>query len=119
MTDEKPLHVRVAEALGWTECRPCGDIAAPWASGYEGRPNGEPYIIGDERAGWRRIPRFDLEWKATGPLIEKYEITVARGRFFWHATRWTNGIQDAYGEAGTPLIAVCNLILALKEAGRL
>lgn len=137
---DKPLHVRVAEALGWTDCRRCGDIAAPWASGWEGRPKNEPYIIGDERAGWRTVPRYDLEWGATGPIIWRNGIglfSYGKRAKSWSAT-WYSETKPC-GECGRdkevrvqwprldsmsnhcedPLVAVCHLILELSRAGTL
>jgi len=162
---EKPLHVRVAEALEsgveidmfdgpgpqniasiteasafpsigatrvWWIRRPLPkdhyETECPYA--YEGEPcECKPRVD--------LIPRYDTNWSATGPLIEKLTISirdttrcsdavvnpvVIAGTFElgWAARRggWPGvHYNDVYGE--TPLIAVCNLILALKEAGRL
>ena len=94
---EKPLHVMVAEALGTVNSQE----VPPW------------HFI---------TPRYDTDWSATGPLIEKYEITVMNCGGIWDASIG----YDAYGvcgdhEAGgsTPLVAVCNLLLALHAAGKL
>jgi hypothetical protein len=104
---DKPLHVRVAEALGWT---PSGSINGVWW--------GNPH---DENApGHYAIPRYDTDWSATGPLIERYGITLDHqdddGTLpdYWRAKR-----PGFTAETGHPLIAVCYLILALHEAGKL
>jgi hypothetical protein len=119
---EKPLHVQVAEALGWTDLRP-----QTWDIG------GTKYVR-DEWGGilfdkpgdtvprvWGRVPRYDTDWSATGPLIEKYGINLTGPRP-WDACRGHDreGFHDEpNGEGPTPLIAVCNLLLALKAAGKL
>ena len=121
----KPLHVRVAEALGWIDCRNMGKT---WW-GFSG-----PGI----HAGQTEVPRYDTDWSATGPLIEKHEIGLKEdGCGYTSDERWRaradyyapnpNGPVNGYGgtwataeaRGATPLIAVCNLILALKEAGEL
>ena len=120
---EKPLHVRVGEALGWTDVAPCGDIMATWASGWDGCPPGTVHIIGMGKARWK-IPRFDDElgggWSATGPLIEKYGIGLYPEPYGgWTARR--NFIDGAYMilREDRPLAAVCGLIIQLARAGTL
>jgi len=116
---EKPLHVRVAEALGWrVERRPPGGILLPDQArpgkGWVGWRDG---MLLDER---KPIPDFDTDWAATGPLIEKYGIWVHPcdhdGTSHWVAS---NEHDESIPESRTPLEAVCHLILALKEAGKL
>lgn len=125
MSEEKPLHVRVAEAIGWTDCH------------YDGERDGEPgsgIWFGNcsdcsvlpkwfcpITEGLVQVPSYDTDWSATGPLIEKYRIGLVPdgGRSHcWSAQVWWE--RFAAGKKGPdPLIAVCNLILALKEAGKL
>lgn len=120
---EKPLHVRVAEALGWWDFeQDKGCILLPGAEPHwRGRQPDKPALIGER---WL-VPRYDTDWSATGPLIEQYEITVgvAAYNLKWAATtkhlgseEWNHPHADFYD---TPLLAVCDLILALKEAGKL
>jgi hypothetical protein len=118
---EKPLHVRVAEALGWTSIGPGNsmNLSDPGA-GYP--PKNQ--IVGHKEP----IPRYDTDWAATGPLIERYGIDTEAisysptdRTYGWKARAcpvW-NGDESmtTYGE--TPLLAVCALILALHEAGKL
>lgn len=134
MSDEKPLHVRTAEALGWTECRvadyprPTGVPDTHWPT-WHGRPSEGHWPLWMSRAEWERepnsrpeVPHYELSWEETGPLIEKFGISLNN---YSHAP--TNGttahrsiedrIYDATGT--TPLLAVCALILKLKEAGKL
>lgn len=143
---EKPLHVQVAEVLGWerTHARddhaghPCGDILLPDPERmrWKGRAPGE-MLVGPE--GCKIIPRFDEDWSATGPLIERFRIALASYDSMDGAgqpiTMWSAILNPGFvrfefaGEMAwdpdqiidgpTPLIAVCNLILALKAAGPL
>jgi len=106
MSAEKPLHVRVAEALGWKNCHPACEI---W---WGLTPNGDI----------RGVTRYDTDWSATGPLIEKCSVNVLRNSRLGSGPAWKAQWDDnpRYHElADKPLVAVCNLILALKEAGRL
>lgn len=114
MTEDKPLHVQVAEALGWTDMKPRAD---------DGLWGGKAPDVSWE---WTSPPRYDTDWAATGPLIEKYGFQIWRnGEGVWEA----QGSQYKDGEhvpgsfrainGPTPLEAVCHLILALKAAGKL
>jgi hypothetical protein len=120
-----PLHVRVAEALG---CKPKTFSPVgrhPDTIGYScacpGANRGEAH--GDMLG----VNRYDRDWSVTGPLVEKFCITVTDGLTAqgWMAVTWLEASQDEgarwaeEGQGETPLIAVCNLILALKEAGKL
>jgi hypothetical protein len=126
---DKPLHVQVAEALG---CLPVkGDFFPADES--------EPYdtwhchcrgVQGHTRAGdGLLIPRYDTDWSATGPLIEKYGIELAHGGFGPDDLPWLaaehvcsdhdHNVSQPCGIGPTPLIAVCHLILALRGAGKL
>lgn len=123
----KPLHVRVAEALGWRECRPSVcllQVLAEAAPDWDGfRPNGISHPPQREM-----VPRFDIDWSETGPLIERLRLDLEfhRNGALWGATAYRVPVEDSddwslvYGPYGaTPLVAVCNLILVLKAAGRL
>lgn len=123
MEEEKPLHVRVAEALGCKIERHewhagfvewlCDCLSSQHAGrGYEGEHTGA-------------IFRYDTEWEATGPLIEKYRIDlrapaeIGCGNPSCEEWRAESVDEDVEGSGATPLLAVCNLILALKAAGKL
>lgn len=125
MSDEKPLHVRVAEALGWRECAP-----QTWLISGETYVNDRNWVGWPPSGRWVSRPsvyRYDTDWSATGPLIERFGIMVepdhpddlGRSGFKgWYALReHDTPILDATG--ATPLEAVCRLILALAEAGKL
>ena len=93
-----PLHVRAAEAMGWEKIR-----------AWEGRWLG----IKPGQRSESIIPAFDASWCATGPLIESYGIDLGCGTV-WQAHR------DGFISVGhTPTVAVCNLIVELKEQGKL
>jgi hypothetical protein len=101
----RPLHVRVAEALGM---KPADMNLFP--AGYVD--------------SYADIPRYDTDWSATGPLIEKYGICLDKGPDWAAFPREPFIFSDdverpCVVHAATPLIAVCFLILALKEAGKL
>lgn len=128
---EKPLNVRVAEKLGarlrQTEafefiCDEWGDyLEAGEGWWVEQRPHGS----------WFRVPDFTTDWSATGPLLERLKIHVwpwdadtgwgassrlgpmVENEFHWTDDRWRQGPLEAYGE--TPLLAICNLVLALPD----
>jgi hypothetical protein len=121
---EKPLHVKVAEALGWTLA-----FDSAYEHGWFARPPANSgFRFGEEDTpnSCYFIPRYDLDWSATGPLIEKYGIATARYQAGadWWASRWSRAdirdpIPPVKGIGPTPLIAVCNLLLALSAAGKL
>jgi hypothetical protein len=98
VSDEKPLHMQVAEALGTVNSQE----VPPWH-----------YVT----------PRYDTSWSATGPLIEKYEIGIDKREAGWCATSVEPDFSCVHRAdpefADTPLIAVCHLLLALKAAGKL
>ena len=70
MAETEPLHVRVARALGckpWVCENECGDSFC----------NGRWYCPcpGKEHAGLEMddiVARYDTDWAATGPLIERF-----------------------------------------------
>lgn len=135
---EKPLNVRVAEALGCTTrwapavgfrallpgagdwiclCPPVdGGFFGPHVGGPDGhiRPYGE-----DSPEGWA----------CTGPLIERFDITIGRYASWAHGGRcfavWPGlsvsdrGVSREERTGVSRPDAACNLILALAEAGRL
>lgn len=118
----RPLHVRVAEALGWTRCQEERD--GDWIGAL---PSAD--MLSSRRESGI-VPRFDTDWAATGPLIERYVVMLnnhKRRGFGWTAGTTVPDTSPEADDGGaffgepseTPLIAVCNLIQALKEAGKL
>lgn len=140
MSEDKPLNVRVAEALGWTEIHleeHGGDGGTPaW---FGTRPaDDHVYAVADGLVRWFGVPRFDKSWRTTGPLIERYRITVLRRAgvapgtpYAWVAysgfdfvggsiaSQSIDSVWDAEEDGETALVAVCNLIVALSNAGEL
>lgn len=125
MSDEKLLHVRVAEALG---CKPVLTPARPAFAEYWSCSCPDQIHNADSDEGrqyW--IATYDTDWSATGPLIERLHISVLDEqrsidpRQKWQASLWPHGLaNDAEERFGpTPLVAICNLILALHAAGKL
>lgn len=120
---EKPLHMRVAEALGWRDLCQIGwlPINPPIPCVRGKRP--EQMIVGPK--GDEDVPHYDTDWSATGPLIEKYGICLSSdGPNEWEAWsgRWRGAVNRGTFEdthQPTALHAVCHLILALHAAGKL
>lgn len=141
VSTEKPLHVRMAEALGQEIVFVAGEHGSVGTWGVVHReflvdmrtfppgPRRRWFVAhdGDIMAEVRAVPRFDTDWIATGPLIEKYGIMV-------HAdtkTAASKQIRAKYEEDGedregpiwfngkTTLEAVCAVILVLGEEGLL
>jgi hypothetical protein len=115
---ERPLHVQVAEALG-ARVR------------FDKDPDGEMDFWLQECDPPERfrkefvVPRYDTDWSATGPLIEKYGITLFEAwpqgwRAYTACRQDFDGLDyDEVGEGEKHLGAVCHLILALGKAGKL
>jgi hypothetical protein len=128
---DKPLHVQVAEVLGWTNLTD---------SGY-GRYDGDPpedwpeYVGFDFKLSQVLVPRYDTDWAATGPLLEKYRISTGKynpwfqgGKYYAVQRYQSASEEDALAQMGpepyettgdTTLQAACLLILALHKAGKL
>lgn len=108
---ERPLHVQVAEALGW-------QIEQFMTA--EPRPTGAGFPPGSKAL--EIIPHYDTDWSATGPFIEKYGFWLRQldqtlsGPQPWDAFR-NDDLTFPRGFGPTPLLAVCNLIVRLAEAG--
>lgn len=131
---ENPRHVRVAKALGCLALEK-ENMPGPgtyWTCECKDHAHGEPMT--DEDGTWRSglVARYDLDWAATGPLIERLGISVTMDDDDASSVGWLAGtfeyicgsdgyhayMDDGYATGETPLIAVCNLILAL-HAGKL
>lgn len=123
----KPLHVRVAEAIGVVvkhhQVRPacaagcgCREIGEWWEV-LRWSEDADPDWDHDE------VPRYDTDWKATGPLIERYQITLQYSIDHWRAWPWMDSDSGCllcpWQRDAKPLTAVCKLILALAKAGKL
>lgn len=129
MAEEKPLHIQVAEALGWLDCTQPNPMNRYSWVGW--RPHSE--------LGWREpVPNYMLDWSATGPVMERLGIRLtcikyedgARWSAYWqnetekcptcgHEDRsdisWPPEVMDSW--CVSALEAVCRLILHLTELG--
>lgn len=108
MSDDIPLRVLVAEALG---CKTRAS-ADEWFCGCK-----EASHRFDGGAG--RIAEYDTEWRDGGPLIERFRIAlhpITDRRYAQQRNRWQarGGHREAVGL--TPLQAVCLLVVALANA---
>jgi hypothetical protein len=123
---DKPLHVRVAEAIRGA------DFYIP----VEGAEIGKmmptlghrvPPRAAREGDFWFEagneivmVPRYDSDWSATGPLIERLDITLSRepdpDRDYWEARAHASSVK---AKADSPLQSVCYLILELAKQGKL
>ena len=149
----RPLHVRVAEVIDHLTTTIVPAKSLPFSfepdvpnqfpredSWLLSSKDGEPiYFLGGNTNdiyewGGRSIPmppRYDIDWEATGPLIEEHRIAIrptVNPDEFPEDRESAAASWDAYREHGplglsaeefhvgkTPLEAVCNLILALGE----
>lgn len=123
---EKPFHVKVAEALG---CKPryCPtmDIKdSDWCCNCPGYP----HEAGHDRDSCE-LARYDTDWFAVGPVFETLG-TVGHNMGLqcengghWLAWKCDLGkadpLESYQGRGATATVAICNLILALRAAGKL
>ena len=117
---ESPLRLQVAVALGWCRLVPADmspeDLALLESSAW----------TPEHAATWHHpetgrtvrqhlLPRYDTNWNDAGPLIERLGIAVWPQSYGWAAELRL----EERAQGTTPLIAVCNLLLALHAAGKL
>ena len=115
---DKPLQVRVAEALGWKRCALELGVGLSGEKMWFGRPpegSNYPLAEGDEPSWGYPLQHYPTDWSALGPLIHEHKIDL---------TWITEDIccAEARGVEGSnadPRIAVCHLILKLAEEGKL
>ena len=143
---EKPLHVQVAEALGWSNFH--SERHGEGAYWYGLPPRGEEDCT--------PAPRYDTDWSATGPLIHRFKLRIlpmwdeyASRDWRWQVTPYYGargskkdgldrfGDSDAitqlmpyadrnpqtnaviFLDAPTELIGACYLLIAMAKAGQL
>lgn len=125
-SSDDPLHVQVARALGWTRITPDGTWE--WTATKPRVPVDTPGWAGshpqdDSHMRNALVPRYDTDWAATGPLIQRYRIGFSPdapdspGQIL--AYYEGAGSEWVEGKGPTHLIAACNLLLALHAAGKL
>jgi hypothetical protein len=122
--EDKPLHVRVAQVLGWTMIE---HVDGLWRGLSPHDPRlGKIHCM---------IARYDTNWGATGPLIERHGINLERVSTeegtLWRASKAFGeaaGHQQAeevieeeslHATGNIPLAAVCDLLLVLAVHGKL
>lgn len=129
--DDRPIHVRVAEVLGWTDLAEkeikLPEDPAPRRTWF-GKPGAirPRWFSGLEIDARCAVDQYDEDWSATGPLIEYFRIRLTANDQAWFATTYdsegdpfcwhlgpSNGFAPCDDAAPTPLLAVCRLILAL------
>jgi hypothetical protein len=143
----EPLHVQVALALGWRWTLHKDDKLSkhPGQRFLLAPDGGDPFGYFKPAEGTEPlapgyaddVPRYDTDWSATGPLIERFNITLIRE--YWADPKGSGEIMvtpkwlaiygfietgaeivyDFDADADSPLIAVCNLLLSLHAAGKL
>jgi hypothetical protein len=135
MTD-LPLHVRVASALGWTELLHVPIEGLEQHDHWTGKPPAGSISIARIITGIDRekrlvvtaatVPRYDTDWAATGPLIERLRICLLRPFFAkrpepegwtWLAQPVAAEGSEVWATDAKPLMAVCLVILKMKEDG--
>lgn len=117
---EKPLHVQVAEALGWEE------LAYEETEGLEmdwqgNQPSREGAGIAVRFVSMMRVPvpRYDTDWSATGPLIVRFGLGLQAPELPGRPWGCYDVHTDVTWHRKEPLLAVCAAILGLKAAGKL
>lgn len=124
------LNVQVAEALGWEWWRSkdtgrrCLYAPGRHPSWMTTRADMSEELVSDwEDYRARHIPRYDTDWSATGPLIERLRLWVQPCDHDGKPSHWVSYSDlddfDAEPIGPTPLVAVCLLILSLHAAGKL
>jgi hypothetical protein len=127
---EKPLHVRVAEVVGWTKCAFTGPIqhfynVAAGEIDHREWTGVSPYVA--DRDYRCPVWRYDKSWDVTGPLKEKYGITVipdyTPDAKFTAFTQFEfipyEGASYKDREDGeTELLAICHLVEAIGPLHR-
>lgn len=119
MSNEKPLHVLVAEALGW-RAFPYMLLNVAWWEQACVPPGEYPHI-----STARPLPRYDTDWSATGPLLLEFRIGIdpaiktsdpAQPGQNWVAREPVSKLFEIDSD---PLVAACRLLLKLHAAGKL
>ena len=121
--DPSPLHVQVAQARG------CAihleDVNTSYETFVCGCVKTSPFPHGSESHGCSisRIPRYDTDWAAAGPLVEEYDLNIWRTVFedVYFATQ-PRGIARIFaddkpprGEGATRLEAICRAVIAIEK----
>jgi hypothetical protein len=126
MVDKRPLHIRVADALGWTGLTSAtiGDDGEHWLGKPPATlPGAYSFVEAINRKeriltiGSGSVPRYDTDWSATGPIIERLRIELDSD-LPWSAALFFDRRGDFHSGGGpTALLAVCNLLLSIHARG--
>lgn len=120
--EKLPLHIRTAYALGWHDIK----MATPMHGS-----GAQPEWMDPEFKDYATVPRYDTDWSAAGPLIERFKIQLSppmpdslalvSSHCEWvaRAEEHEDGTFTYAGQNIRALYAVCNLILVLAAAGKL
>lgn len=120
---DEPIHVKVARALGWTTCKEGWGFHPPQYACDMVDPG--VLICREATTGSDIMPRYDTDWSATGPLVERYRIGICEINTNFPELRWWAGLGRGPGGsypsalAPSPLLAICHLILVLRNTGKL
>jgi hypothetical protein len=105
---EKPLHVRVAEALGYEPASHPNLAPGEWWVMPDHDPDGSGYTC--------ELPRYDTDWSAIGPEVKRLGIhIIPEGRKWVALKELPQGAMVAF--AHEPQEAAAKLIVDLKESG--
>lgn len=113
------LYVDVAKALGWTNIRQTGGILAVWASHHAGTNPQESMIVGPTKK-IDRIPNYEYDWDAAGPLIERNVHDAMKIHGSWKLCNYGSiDPIESIGRGDSFLTALCHLILDMKKNGQI
>lgn len=113
MSTDRPLHVAVARALGWTDLH---SEEVHWPDLHLK----EKTWWGVEPGGLKlKVPRYDSSWCSAGPLSERLKIGVMWDHGQWIATVLTEEGHDQYAGGERPTEAISRLVVHLFEKGLL
>ena len=102
MPPDRPLHVRTADALGWSDLQ-LQEEGKWWGVG--------PY------GGLRlMVPRFDASWCYAGPLVTKFNLSLFHDADHWVSSGVSTRGFERFEHGNTPTEAVAKLIIRLKES---
>ncbi len=125
---EKPLHVRVAEVLGWTKVehrnKPyVDDERVPWTGVPPADFDGYRLWQTVGNKSYVAVPRYDTEWSATGPLVERFKMSsdycTAPVGNVWMViiSVWGEDKDRGKASAETLLMAICGAVLSMANDG--
>lgn len=100
---EKPLHVLVAEALGWSNLH----------ERTEGHWWGKDPYGGMSLA----VPIYERSWCSVGPILERIKVSLDAPNM--PEQPWSAYAATCHADGNTPCEAVARLIVTLSKEGKL